>query len=103
MAAKVAELTTVDGGKGWVFFCPGCKYYHFFQTEKGPNYAGAPIWTWNGSVEKPTFSPSLGVNMGIPAARCHSFVRDGRIEYLGDSYHELRGQTVEMQETDWND
>ena len=29
---------------------------------------------------------------------CHSFVRDGRIEFLSDCTHELAGQTVELEE-----
>jgi hypothetical protein len=32
--------------------------------------------------------------------RCHSFVREGKIEYLGDCEHYLQGQTVELPE--WN-
>jgi hypothetical protein len=31
---------------------------------------------------------------------CHSFVRDGRIEFLSDSTHHLSGQTVELPEVD---
>jgi hypothetical protein len=39
--------------------------------------------------------------------RCHSFVRESRIEFLTDSTHELAGQTVDLPElprwclTDW--
>ena len=32
--------------------------------------------------------------------RCHSFVRDGKIRFLADSYHELAGQTVDLPEVD---
>jgi len=28
--------------------------------------------------------------------RCHSFVVDGRIQFLQDSEHELAGQTVDL-------
>lgn len=28
--------------------------------------------------------------------RCHSFVRDGKIEFLSDSTHKLAGQTVDL-------
>ena len=27
---------------------------------------------------------------------CHSFVTDGRIQYLDDCTHELRGQTIDL-------
>lgn len=46
-------------------------------------------------MDKPTFSPSMGCNMGTEL-QCHSFVRDGRIEYLSDCRHELAGQTIDM-------
>ncbi len=52
-------------------------------------------------MDKPTFSPSLGVNMTMPDVRCHSFVRDGKIQFLDDCFHELRGQTIDMQDMDW--
>lgn len=57
-----------------------------------------PIWGFNGSLDRPTFTPSVYVS--IPRAYnqeiCHSFVRDGKIEYLTDSTHHLAGSTVEM-------
>ena len=28
--------------------------------------------------------------------RCHSFVTDGKIRFLGDSTHKLKGQTVPL-------
>lgn len=62
------------------------------------------IWGWNGSGDAPTFTPSIFVNP--PQARsphspsCHSFVTDGRIQFLGDCTHELAGQTVDL--PDWH-
>ena len=76
----------------WFFWCPGCQCLHSIKT---------PGWTFNGDLEKPTVSPSILVN-GNPAChnpmakRCHSFVRDGKIQFLGDCEHELRGQTVDL-------
>ena len=32
---------------------------------------------------------------------CHSFVTNGRIQYLGDCTHKLAGQTVDL--PDWED
>ena len=58
-------------------------------------------WTFNGSIESPTFSPSLLCNQDDPGSRCHSFVKDGKIQFLNDCWHELRGQTVEIPE--WED
>ncbi len=83
------------GGKVYEFYCVGCGYSHPFEVdcvEKG--------WTWNGSLDKPTFMPSLMVNGSIPEKRCHSVVTDGRIQYLADCHHCLAGQMVEL--TDWD-
>lgn len=81
------------------FECVGCQQWHSFRTDSvQPN---VPMWTWNKDMNRPTFTPSLLVNGNDPAARCHLFVRDGKIEYLGDSHHSLAGQTVDMVEIDW--
>lgn len=32
--------------------------------------------------------------------RCHSFVRDGKIEFLGDCTHEMAGTTIELPDVD---
>lgn len=84
------------GGKLYAFHCPGCEYGHHFEV-------GGSGWTWNGSLDRPTFSPSLlvyGARDGS-TPRCHSFVRDGKIEFLSDCTHKLAGQTVEL--PDWED
>jgi hypothetical protein len=73
-------------GAHLMFFCPGCKYGHSFDQR----------WTFNGDLVRPTFEPSLLVNQHEPKARCHSFVRGGQIQFLGDCFHELRGQTVPL-------
>ena len=93
---KVHPLHKQNGDLGGhVFYCPGCKSSHVFDLR----------WTFNGSLEKPNFTPSLLVNGTEPRhptlPRCHSFVTDGMIQFLGDCEHELAGQTVEI--PDWND
>lgn len=77
------------------FRCPGCDTFHTCRD-----------WTWNGSEELPTLSPSVLVTYdgkdageeGAPPAICHSFVRDGRIQFLTDSTHKLAGMTVDLPE-----
>jgi len=49
-------------------------------------------------MNKPTFSPSINCNPNDDLHRCHSFVRDGMIQFLSDSWHKLKGQTVEIPE-----
>jgi hypothetical protein len=72
-------------------FCPGCECGHGWT-------AG---WTFNGNLDKPTISPSLLVNWvrgdGV-AVRCHSFINDGMIQFLDDSTHALRGQSVALEQ-----
>ena len=77
----------------WIF-CPGCKVHHAFTT-KHPAFIP---WTWNGNVDKPTFLPSLLVNKDYPTSRCHSFVTDGKIQFLSDCFHELKNTTVDLPE-----
>jgi hypothetical protein len=75
------------------FWCPGCKSLHPFYIAN----QGRATWSFNGDFEKPTFAPSLLCNPTEPEKRCHLFVRDGRIEFLSDCFHELRGKTVPME------
>lgn len=83
----------------YFFHCPGCKIDHGFtvgEPKRGPE---DPRWEFNGSFELPTFTPSLLCNRSFPDSICHSFVIDGKIQFLGDCHHELRETTVEL--PDW--
>jgi hypothetical protein len=90
--AKVIDLTNQsDEFAGHMIMCPGCGCGHLFDKR----------WTFNGDYEKPTFSPSMLCNANMPidpprTHRCHSFVTDGKIQFLSDCTHELAGQTVEL-------
>jgi hypothetical protein len=58
-----------------------------------------PRWGYNGNPDLPTFTPSVLVNAGRfhPGKPiCHTFVTDGKIQFLGDCTHALAGQTVDM-------
>lgn len=81
------------------FHCPGCGEGHAFRVAGGPG----PVWTWNSLLDKATFAPSLKYTWDDPDTGrvlrlCHSYVRDGRIEYLPDCTHELAGKTVDVPE-----
>ena len=94
----MSKVRNLIGG-GVAFFCPGCKSVHAVNTS-------GPRWDYNGNLDAPTFSPSIvvtysGADTGqddAPPEICHSFVRDGMIQFLGDSTHALAGQTVEIPE-----
>lgn len=92
--AKTASNGTAPGRRV-NFHCPGCDDYHSVVVESPTG------WGWNGDLERPTFTPSILVRMDftgdrIPSKICHSFVTDGRIQFLGDCTHELAGQTVDL-------
>ena len=104
------------------FRCPGCGNIHCLPVagDKGP------LWLWNGSLDRPTFDPSILARSGhyapgwkygsacwcsyndkhpddgdpFKCGICHSFVRDGNIQFLVDSTHELAGKTVPIPEWD---
>jgi hypothetical protein len=83
------------------FFCPGCGFAHWFRTDgKADGGTGGRTdgsgWSWNGDRNKPTISPSILA--WADAFRCHSFITDGRIRFLGDCTHALKGQTVDLPE-----
>lgn len=96
-ALKLIDYGRDDRGHDLGFECPGCGYGHSFRVDAA---AGKPNWAWNGSFTSPTFSPSLLVNKDLPSQRCHSFVREGKIQFLDDCFHVLRGQTVELPEVE---
>lgn len=83
-----------DGQKGYTFYCPGCKYHHVYMVE------GDLKWEFNGDIENPTFNPSLLVNDSRPEMRCHLFVREGKIHFCGDCFHDLKGKVVDLPELD---
>jgi hypothetical protein len=88
--------------RGYMFWCPGCESAHLVTTD------GTPAWSFNGDLEAPTFSPSVLVKCGRavdpafvpepgdPPGICHSFVTNGRIQFLEDCTHALAGQTVDL-------
>lgn len=93
-----------DGGASVLFACPGCGSAHAPRVSAGTGPAH-PIWKWNGSVKRPTFTPSILVTWTRLEPHvdhvCHSYVTDGRIQFLGDCTHALAGQTVDLPE--WSD
>lgn len=94
---KVKIVNSFYGNNQQVWFvCPGCKGHHAFTTKNG---YGGPVWSWNGSIEKPTFQPSLMCNRG-EKDQCHSVVTDGKIHFCSDCHHDLKGQIIDIPEID---
>jgi hypothetical protein len=80
----------------YLFWCPGCKETHPYTT--ATQTGGKPSWGFNGNMEKPSFTPSLLCWPSRTELRCHLYVTDGRIQYLGDCHHALAGQTIDLPE-----
>lgn len=83
--------------------CPGCKQLHQIWTKEFTNTSNPnhPKWSFDGDMEKPTFSPSLLINKNRADPerdihQCHSFIRDGQWQFLSDCTHELAGKIVPM-------
>lgn len=77
--------------------CKAC-HQHFIQT---------PRWSFNGDMEKPTFSPSVSETCNAEdhpsyrkeaaTSRCHFTITNGMIQYHGDCTHDLKGQTLPLE------
>ncbi len=118
MSALGKKLRQCEGGVV-TFKCPGCNSSHSVSVNSG---VPGRDWAFNGDGDKPTFSPSVLVRGGhylsehkpgdgcwctfnkknpdrapdFKCERCHSFVRDGAIQFLDDCSHALAGQTVDL-------
>jgi len=109
--AKAKTVEDRDGRfYGIRFNCPGCMDEDFTGAhilpvnwtppgrEQSPHNAGQAHWEFNGDMERPTFSPSILSRMtrrDVPFV-CHSFIRDGQVEFLSDCTHALAGKTVPL-------
>lgn len=87
----------VETGQLLWLWCPGCEAPHCPRVRLPGGYQPDqqhPYWDWNGCAdERLTISPSLLV-YGVK--RCHSFIRQGKWEFLGDCEHDLAGKTVPL-------
>jgi hypothetical protein len=100
---SVRHLTQHSDGKClgltvWLW-CPGCQALHMPRFKcpkhKGPNKG--PLWLGDPYSEPFTMSPSLLIYETPISYRCHSFIRNGYWEFLKDSTHRLKGQTVPLE------
>lgn len=111
MGQVSSKLRRSSGGYAW--FCRACNQGH-------PLPSG---WTFNGDLEKPTFSPSFR-HAGKKTTRnergewtgdwvrdadgnpvdevCHYILTDGIVNYCSDCTHDMAGQSVPLPDLpDW--
>lgn len=106
MGQLSAKLRSVEGG-GYTYWCQGC----------GEPHAVNSGWTFDGNLEAPTFSPSVLVT-GVQTVKdergewtgewvrgpdgkalpmvCHTFIKGGMVQFLGDCTHGLADQTLPL-------
>jgi hypothetical protein len=101
-------------GDGYSYWCQGCEEMHAVTSG----------WEFNGNLDAPTFSPSVLVTSGhfmsshkpgdacwctynashpdkparFKCRRCHTFIKAGMVQFLGDCTHALAGQTLMLPE-----
>ena len=94
---KYIEGEPYSNNKDYHFWCQGCDSIHVISS------AGiGTIWGFNNDMFKPTFTPSY--LCGCPddngkkfaRIRCHSFIKEGQIQYLSDCFHGLKSQTIPL-------
>jgi hypothetical protein len=112
--SKVLRTWEGGGRRGVHYWCQGCRGVH------GVTIDGPGAWQFDGDYEKPTFSPSVlttGVHYELDADGerdtskpvrgadgqpvklvCHTFIKAGMVEFLGDCGHEFAGQTLPLPE-----
>jgi hypothetical protein len=101
------KLTSDEYG-GYLHWCPGCEESHTLPSG----------WTFNGDLERPTFTPSFKhegrkrvfinrewVGEWLRDAKgdtipyiCHYILTDGVLNFCGDSTHSLAGKSVPLEE-----
>lgn len=78
----------------YLYNCPGCGFEHAFALKKDGGHHD-----FNMDLNNPTVSPSLVQDFSPTHEHmCHSFIKEGKIQFLTDCWHSLKGQTVELPE-----
>jgi hypothetical protein len=78
------------GQDRYFHWCPACQRMHPLPD----------AWSYNGDLEKPTFTPSFKHNFTLDngdKAVCHYILTDGMLTFCADSTHALASKTVPMQ------
>lgn len=77
---------------------PGPLSYRLIPVQLSGSRNNTDNWSWNGDTESPTLHPSILTVRRHPDGDiiCHTFVNDGKVQFLSDCSHELAGQTVEL-------
>jgi len=93
---------------------PGPFMNRFVPVQIKGTREGTGNWTWNGDVDYPTLKPSLlwagvrettdedlerldaGIPLDATKVVCHTWITDGKVQFLSDCTHDLVNQTVDL-------
>lgn len=98
----VSAIEVLDGERRYTqhrYWCSGCNALHAIGLAPAAREAGRPGWDFSGTLECPTYAPSQLTTWGKRDGGkhvCHTFIRAGQAEFLGDCTHALAGQTVPL-------
>lgn len=86
---------SIHEGGHLYYWCPACKSMAHVPTDR---------WTWNGSLDRPTLTPSVKETCGpFPDGKtlcCHYFLTDGKMHYCGDCTHGYSNQIIPLPDLD---
>lgn len=77
--------------------CPGCGSIHYLNVNSPDD---KPKWDFFGSLEEPSFYPSLLSYTPNDIYRCHSFITQGKMRFLDDCSHTNKNALLDMPEID---
>lgn len=90
--SKTEEATHIE------LHMPGPFPYRIIPVITKGRRESTNCWTWNGNIETPDLKPSLlsKAEMGENKEKviCHSWINNGRVQFLKDCTHEFAGQTL---------
>lgn len=88
-----------EGVEAYSHWCTACQECHtFYIQDQGPEK-----WSFNGNVDRPTFSPSMklyriGKKKDEERTLCHYILTDGVMNYCNDSPHAFAGKSVPLED-----
>jgi hypothetical protein len=108
---RLRHSRSENGEEGFTHWCPACDGPHYIRTARprGDEKNQLPLWTFNGNMNSPTFSPSVlcytvpykdgkPIEPQVRKTLCHYFITAGMIAFCGDNPHKLNAQTVPLPE-----
>jgi hypothetical protein len=85
------RVRTLDTGKIYAIWCPGCQKHHNIPAWTDSK---TPSWKFSGDWLYPSFTPAVRY---LNRPRCHFNLTMGVIEYQDDCDHNLAGQRIPLE------